>query len=137
MPAKYKYYDAVLRALVKDGWTITDEEVHFVFGDRSIYVDLMAERPVLLERMAEKIAVEARTFAGKAKMADIERAIGQFVIYETALEVAGLEHELFLAVPIDMTYFFTSSDVVKMRRKFGIKVVTYDPIKEVIVEWIK
>jgi len=33
LPAKDRYYDAVKRVLIKDGWTITDEQVTLIFED--------------------------------------------------------------------------------------------------------
>ena len=34
MPAKDFYHDAVCRALLKDGWTITDDPFRLVRGER-------------------------------------------------------------------------------------------------------
>ena len=43
MPARNVYHDAVIRALVADGWTITDDPLKLEYGDRKLYVDLAAE----------------------------------------------------------------------------------------------
>lgn len=136
MPAKDKFYDSVINALRKDGWTITDEEFYLPFATRTAYIDILAEKPVTAEKAGRKIAVEVKTFGGASQMAELEKAVGQFVIYKTALAVAELEHDLYLAVPTDMGAFFQLPAVTKMRRDFGIKVVTYDPQKEVLSQWI-
>ncbi len=136
MPAKDKYFDAVVRALQKDGWTITDEEFYLPFATRSAYIDILAEKPLTAEKDGQKIAVEVKTFGSAAKMSDLEKAIGQFVIYKTALAIAHMEHDLFLAVPAEMGEFFQMPAVAKMRRDFRIKVVSYDAQTEEIVEWI-
>ena len=39
MPAKDYYHDTVKRALVKDGWIITREQVLFVIADRHVRID--------------------------------------------------------------------------------------------------
>ena len=136
MPARDKFTDAVLQALRADGWTITDEEFYLPFAGRSAFVDILAEKPVTAEKEGRKIAVEVKTFGSSAKMSELEKAVGQFVIYKTALAVAGLQHELYLAVPLDMEEFFLRPDMTKMRHDFGIKVVSYDPQQEVISQWI-
>ncbi len=58
--------DSVLRALIKEGWTITDRKVRLPFDTSNSYVDFLAERTLIAERGAEKIAVEVKTFAGKS-----------------------------------------------------------------------
>ncbi len=136
MPAKDKFFDAVLKALEADGWTITDEEFYLPFAARTAYIDILAEKPVTAEKAGRKIAVEVKTFGSAARMSELEKAVGQFVIYKTALAIAGLEHDLYLAVPNDMSEFFQLPDVAKLRRDFGIKVVCYDPQQEVISQWI-
>lgn len=43
MPAKDRYHDAVVRALIKAGWRVTDEQVTLAFGQRFLWVDIQAE----------------------------------------------------------------------------------------------
>lgn len=137
MPAKDKFYDAVLNALIKDGWEITNEEFYLPFATRTAYIDILAQKPVTAEKAGRKIAVEVKTFGSAAKMSELEKAIGQFVIYKTALAIAELEHDLYLAVPADMGEFFKFPAVVKMRQDFSIKIVTYNPQEEEIIEWLE
>jgi len=52
MAAKDKYHELVKTALVKDGWTITDDPLYVPTGNRkTVKIDLGAERG------EEKIAV--------------------------------------------------------------------------------
>ena len=44
MPAKDIYHETVKNALIKDGWTITDDPLKLTIGSRSLYVDLGAEK---------------------------------------------------------------------------------------------
>jgi hypothetical protein len=39
MPAKDSAHDGVKRALVKDGWAITDEQVRILANDRYMWID--------------------------------------------------------------------------------------------------
>ena len=58
MPARNVYHDAVIRALVADGWTITDDPLKLEYGDRNLYVDLGAEYSTVgAEKSGRKIAV--------------------------------------------------------------------------------
>ena len=40
MPAKDFYHDPVKNALVKDGWTITNDPLRLKWGVRELFVDL-------------------------------------------------------------------------------------------------
>lgn len=44
MPAKDKLHEAVRNALVRDGWTVTDDPLRLKVPGRLLYVDLGAER---------------------------------------------------------------------------------------------
>jgi hypothetical protein len=76
MPAKDTYHDALCRALVKDGWTITDDPFRLIWGKRDFYVDLGAERVVAAEKAGKRIAVEVKSFLGASAMHDLELALG-------------------------------------------------------------
>jgi len=64
MPAKDKHHEAVKKALIKDGWTITHDPYMIPLQDQGVtYVDIGAERLLAAIRETEKIAVEVKTFA--------------------------------------------------------------------------
>jgi XisH protein len=64
MPAKNLYHDAVVAALIADGWTITDDPLTLSFGGKDLFVDLGAERPTLAaEKAGRNIAVEVQRCA--------------------------------------------------------------------------
>ena len=42
MPAKDRYHDCAKNALIKDGWTITNDPFTLKWGKREMYVDLGA-----------------------------------------------------------------------------------------------
>jgi hypothetical protein len=54
-PAKDFYHDTVKIALIKDGWTITDDPLSLKIGDRNASVDLGAEKLIAAERGMEKL----------------------------------------------------------------------------------
>jgi hypothetical protein len=44
MPARDIYHAAVIKALVADGWTITNDRLYLAYVGRELYVDIGAER---------------------------------------------------------------------------------------------
>ena len=102
MPAKDLYHEAVKNALIKDGWTITHDPLTVeIEGDR-LFIDLGAERVIAAEKGTRRIAVEIKTFGGPSPMTDMERAIGQYVLYRIFLKRTEPDRELYLAVPQDV-----------------------------------
>ena len=85
-----KIHNAVKNALIKDGWTITDDPLRLVWGKRDMYVDLGAERLLGAAKGGQLIAVEIKGFGGASEMADLEKALGQFTLYRTVMHEVDL-----------------------------------------------
>jgi len=98
MPAKDIYHDTVRNALIKDGWTITDDPLRLVYGKQDVFVDLGAEKLLAAQKGERKIAVEIKSFRGRSEVEDLEKALGQYILYEDVLSENEPERELFLAV---------------------------------------
>jgi hypothetical protein len=98
MPARDMDHEHVRRALVNDGWTITHDPLRLHWGVRDLYGDLGAERLLAAEKGAQKIAVEIKSFAGPSVVDDLEKAIGQFIVYHDVLETLDPDRVLYLAV---------------------------------------
>ena len=98
MPALDIYHDQVKNALIKDGWTITDDPLTIRFGRRVLYVDLAAQRLLAAERAGSRIAVEIKSFVGRSDVLDLEQALGQFVLYAEVLAETDPDRILYLAV---------------------------------------
>jgi len=76
MPAKDIYHDTVKRALIKDGWTITKENLYLPWGGTETYIDIAAEKVFIAEKEGRKIAVEVKSFVGKSNLSELEKAVG-------------------------------------------------------------
>jgi len=85
MPAYDRFHNAARNALIKDGWTITDDPLTLRIGERKLYVDLGAEQIIGAVKEARKIAVEVKTFASLSEITDLHEALGQFVLYHEVL----------------------------------------------------
>jgi hypothetical protein len=82
MPAKDIYHNVVVQALTKDRWRITDDPLRLQWGSRDLYVDLGAEQLLAAEKDSRKIAVEIKSFISASPVADLETALGRYILYQ-------------------------------------------------------
>lgn len=137
MPGLDRYHIHVCNALVKDGWTITDDPLTLELDERKLYIDLGAERLLAAERGTEKMAVEIKTFHNPSPIVDLEQAIGQYGLYEDVLQIVEPERVLTLALPKEVFAQIFSETIGQLVLKKRIKrVFTFASDTEVIVQWI-
>lgn len=136
MATKDIFHDAVKNGLEKEGWVITNDPLRIEVGDVEMYIDLGAEEVLAAERLGEKIAVEIKSFIGASNIYEFHTAIGQFFNYRVALEAQEPERVLYLAVPLGVYHAFFQLQFIKtVTQRSQLKLIIYDPIQEVIVEW--
>jgi len=138
MPARNIYHDAVVRALLTEGWKITDDPLSLSYGGKDLYVDLGAERSAIAaEKNGQKIAVEITSFLSPSIMRDLEEAVGQYNVYRSVLNATEPDRLLYLAVPRRV-------DEVLFSDRFGqliinsqqLRLIVFDEQQERIVKWI-
>jgi hypothetical protein len=132
-----KYHEAVRNALIKDGWTITDDPFAIKFADARLFADIGTEKLFAAEKDSRKIAVEVKVFGNVSSYDDLEKAVGQYQIYRAFLSKIQPEREVYLAVA-EKIYndFFQRESVQFLIAEFTIKLLIFDEIKEEIVQWI-
>jgi hypothetical protein len=102
-----------------------------------MYIDLGADKILAAERENEKIAVEIKSFFNTSAISEFHTALGQFINYRLALSEQEADRTLYLAVPIDSyTSFFTIRLVQNIIKTYQLKLITYQPETEDIIEWI-
>jgi hypothetical protein len=102
-----------------------------------MYIDLGVERILAAEREGAKIAVEIKSFFKTSAISEFHTALGQFINYRLALSEQEPDRTLYLAVSIDTyTSFFTIRLVQNIIKTYQLKLITYQAVTEVIVEWI-
>lgn len=137
MAAKDVFHNAVKVGLEKENWMITDDPYKVQVGGFEMYVDLAAERILAAEKQGQKIAVEIKSFINPSAISEFHTAIGQFLNYQVALEEQEPDRILYLAVPQgSYKTFFSLQFVQTVIQRFKIKIIVYDPVDEVIVQWI-
>jgi hypothetical protein len=102
MPAKDIYHDTVKNALIKDGWTITHAPLRLKWGNNLLYVDLGAEQLLTAKKEDRKIAIEVKSFVSYSNMADLENALGQYILYRNIIEELEPDRTPYLAVHEDV-----------------------------------
>ncbi|MFN7527434.1 MAG: element excision factor XisH family protein [Dolichospermum sp.] len=137
MPARDRFHNAVKTGLEKQGWKITHDPLTVSFELGDMYIDLGADKILAAERENEKIAVEIKSFFNTSAISEFHTALGQFINYRLALSEQEADRTLYLAVPIDSyTSFFTIRLVQNIIKTYQLKLITYQPETEDIIEWI-
>jgi hypothetical protein len=137
MPAKNRYHRQVVRALEKDGWTITHDPFHLKWGVRDLFVDPGAERLLAAEKDERRIAVEIQSFLATSEVEDLERALGQFIVYRKVLAKTHPERALYMAVR-EATFENVFEDplgLLFLEDDF-VRLLVFDPEGEEVVRWI-
>ena len=120
MPAKDIFHNAVKNALIKEGWTITDDPLYLEYGEVDLYVDLGAEKLIAAEKDHQKIAVEIKSFNQPSLISAFHTALGQFLNYYLVIQEIEPERQLYLAVPEDVyNTFFSLQFTQKSCRKLS------------------
>ncbi|MGB0386785.1 MAG: element excision factor XisH family protein [Ardenticatenaceae bacterium] len=131
------YHNTVKQSLQKDGWTITHDPLPLKVGYKRLEVDLGAERLISAEKGLRKIAVEVKSFIGRSNVTDLERALGQYVLYDQIMMEQGIRRELYLAVNWHTyeTVFQIPLGEILLRNEV-VNLLVFDDEEEVVVQWI-
>ncbi len=136
MPAKDIFHSAVRNALIKEGWTITDDPLFIEFGGIDLYIDLGAEKIIAAQKDGMKIAVEIKSFAGVSLIYEFHRALGQYINYREALKMEEPGRRLYLAIPSDIYTNFFSLELIRLvTETCKISLIIYSAEEEVIIKW--
>lgn len=138
MPAKDTYHDTVRNALIKDGWKITHDPYRMIWGSTRFFVDLAAEPLLAAEKENQKIAIEIKSFAGQSNMVDLEKALGQYILYRTIMQKVEPDRILYLAVSEKAVEEIFDEPVGRLiTEKQSLKLIFFEPQSEVITRWIE
>lgn len=138
MPKRDKLHELVRKLLEQAGWRITHDPLTLPYSLTNTFVDLGAEAPMGAELDGRKIAVEVKSFAGLSGLTELERAIGQFIIYKALLQFWKEERTLYLAIPSQ--FYGSLLDLEEGRAVMAacdLKLILYNTSTEVIEQWIE
>lgn len=138
MPARDLYHEHVRNALIKDGWRITQDPLRLEWATTNVQIDLGAERLLVAEKDARKIAVEVKSFLSESELTDLYSALGQFLLYRKALMKKEPKRILFLAIReavfLDV---FAHPDNQDLCASEQIRLLVFNPDTQEIVQWIE
>ena len=138
MPKQDVFHQLVKDALTREGWTITHDPYPLRYGEHNLFVDLGAEAPIGAEKDGRKIAVEVKSFLGRSEVSDLERALGQFLLYRFLLSRVEPDRVLYLAVPEETHLsLFDPADGRDLVAEQGIRLLVFGPDQGVILRWIE
>lgn len=88
--------------------------------------------------MQPKIVIEIKVFNSPSLITELEKTLGQYNIYVSLIKRINPERKLYLAIP-EAAYqdFFLKpaiQDILNDQQQ--INYIIFDPIQEVIVQWI-
>jgi hypothetical protein len=139
MPKKDKYHEAVVAALQKDDWIITEDPLSVQTPGTEFQIDLAAEKIIIsAEKSGEKIAVEVKSLIGHTFFYDYYQALGQFLVYKIALQLVYPEQTLFLAIPkvaydeLRQSYAFRES-----WKQYNVNLLVFHHQHKKVFKWIK
>lgn len=138
MPRRDETHDIVRTALEQEGWTVTHDPFYVKIGNKSGQIDLGAEKVIVAERESEKIAVEVKSFNAPSTLTDFYHALGQFLLYQYALQKEDPDRILYLALPID-AYTELSDDIFDFPHFSHLRhhLLVFDPTPNAPLLWIK
>jgi hypothetical protein len=136
MPAKDIYHDAVKNALIKDGWTITADPYPIKYEEVKLFADLAGEKPISATREGELIVIEIKSFLGRSTMREFETALGQYLIYQTFLDITHPDYQIYLAISKNIyEKFFKQVAIQLILQKYQVLLLVVDMNKEEIIQW--
>lgn len=138
--AKDIYHDTVKTALIKDGWTITDDPLTLAVGERNVYVDLGSEKLFAAEKEQQRIAIEVKSFIRPSPVQDLETALGQYVLYRGLLEESDVHRDrrLYLAVRDRIYFEFFQEKIARVAiHSTQLKLLVFNIEAEEILQWIE
>lgn len=138
MPARNLHHASVVNALIAEGWTITDDPLTLAVGERNVPIDLGAERPLPgVERVGVVIAVEVQSFVGRSPVADLQQAVGQYIMYRSVLDGHQPDRNLFLAIPAEAYDGILSEPLGQlMLTRASLRLLVFDPVGRRALRWI-
>ncbi len=138
MPQRDFYHDAIRSALIKDGWTITHDPLPLSYGRHNLFVDLGAEMPIAAEKAGRRIAVEGKSFRTASPMVELERALGQFVLYRFLLAEEEPDRTLYLAVPGEsFASLFEDVPGQRLIAAQELRLLVFHVEREEVLRWIE
>ena len=133
MSALDKCHPQVVRAVEKDGWTVSPLPFTLIIDRRNrVFIDIEAH-----QNNQQIMIVEVKCFSNSAiETTDLYSAVGQYMIYRHLLESKNLSYPLYLAVPKHAYEGIIQRMAMTFMQKNDVKLIVVDLDDEVITRWM-
>jgi hypothetical protein len=129
-------HQTVRIALEQDGWIVTHDPLYLRISDVDLMVDLAAERIIGAEKTGQKIAVEVKSFLGASAITELHNALGQTMVYRSALQRLDSERILYLAISEDVYQeFFLNAFIQEVISDYRVKLLIVSDSLQEIALW--
>jgi hypothetical protein len=138
MPSRDNIHAPVKTALRQAGWNITADPYVISYGERFLFVDLGIEgRFIGAEQGNCRIAIEIKALRGRSVLAELEQAIGQYVLYQLLLAQVDPKRTLYLAVTTQTYDELFQEPIGKLvHQNLPLKLLIIDIEAQEIKQWI-
>lgn len=136
MPVLDNCHHDVVSALEKDGWSIKSENEFYRHGNRSIFIDIRAEK-IETGQVERVLLAEIKCFSDEqSRNSDWYVAIGQYLIYREIIDILQVNIPVYLAIPHTI-YDMIADDVIdQLIEKHHIKLLLVNMDSQQVVKWI-
>jgi len=138
MPALDQCHNQIVRALQKDGWSVSNKPyVLYIASQRRVYIDIFAYRQI--DNNSQRlIIVEAKCFMDdRSELNDLYTAIGQYTLYRHWLKSVAVTDDLYLAIPNRAYNNIIQPLAHAVIRENRVKMIIIDLENEVVEQWME
>ena len=137
MPRRDNIHAAIKNALVKDGWTITNDPYRIEYEDADVYADLRVEKSLPGEIARHALVIEIKEFSGPLPINRLEGALGQYQVYRSYLRQIAPDEQLYLAVDkASYDPLFARQSFQRIIADYQLALLIVDVPNEEIAQWI-
>ncbi|MEO8609925.1 MAG: element excision factor XisH family protein [Chloroflexota bacterium] len=129
-------HQQVVNALEKAGWNV-EKSAYVIELDRiRVFPDIRARQ--INGQVDEILVVEVKCFPHEENYQDeLYRAIGQYLIYRTIMEMKAVPAKIYMAIPVFVyNRLFQRQVVAKTIQETKIRLIVVDIDREEIVQWL-
>ena len=139
MPARNIYHDAVVQALVADGWTVTHDPLTVSFGGKDLFVDLAAERvTIAAESAGIRLRSKSRVSRVHRRVATCKKRWGNTTFIERCWQKRNRWRVLYLAVPRRIRDSLLAEPFGQLIvSRLRLRLLVFDEQKQRVVQWIE
>ena len=136
MSRKDFYHDYVRAVLQQAGWTVKREFITLPFANTRVHMDLLAENTAA-DGSTSTVVIEVKNFREETGyVSELQKSIGQYLLYRDILLNEGHAYPLYLAVPATAYASFLSAPLIRnLFQQHQIQLLLFNPQDPTSLRW--